>query len=197
VCYISALIAGLTEGMQVVLVLLVPLIIGFIYSVKISKSLPRLKEIMGVKNVAVAFSWAFTGSLLPALIVTVGTKEVILVFIYIFIQLFINTVLFDIIDMAGDNAAGVKTIPLRFKTKKNIRYFLLIINSLLLIWLIFCLISNTFTKYLPVTIFGVLYSYVTIYHFTTDKKPNRLLAEILIDGQWIPIVVFMWLLIMY
>jgi uncharacterized repeat protein (TIGR02543 family) len=197
VCYISALIVGITEGIQVVLVLLVPLIMGIIYSVKISKSLPRLKEIIGIKNVAVAFSWAFTGSLLPALIATVGHKEIILVFIYIFIQLFINTVLFDIIDVTGDNAAGVKTIPLRLKTEKNIQHFLLIINSLLLIWLTFCFISNTFTKYLPVTIFGVLYSYVTIYYFTSDKKTKRLLAEILIDGQWIPIVVFMWLLILY
>jgi uncharacterized repeat protein (TIGR02543 family) len=197
VCYMFALIVGFTEGIPVVLVLLVPLIIGFIYSVKISKSLPRLKELLGVKNLVVAFSWAFTGSLLPALIATVGTKEILLVFIYIFIQLFINTVLFDIIDMSGDETANVKTIPLRLKTKKNIQYFLLIINSLLLIWLIFCLISNTFTQYLPVTTFGVLYSYATIYYFTTEKTPKRLLAEILIDGQWIPIVVFMWLLMMY
>jgi uncharacterized repeat protein (TIGR02543 family) len=195
ICYLIVFIVGIIEGTRVFLVLLTPLIIGAIYSIKISKKLPRLKEILGVKNIAVAFSWAFTGAILPAIINTVATKEIILIFLYIFTQLFINTMLFDTLDMPGDKAANIKTMPLHLGEKKNM-YFLIIINSLLLLWTGFCFISNTFTKYLHITTFGILYTYGTIWYFTKNKNKNkRLLTEILVDGQWIPIITLILLTI--
>jgi 4-hydroxybenzoate polyprenyltransferase len=190
-CYLSVLIISITEGTQVFLICLIPLITGFIYSVKISKSIRRLKEILYIKNITIAFSWAFPGALLPALTGTVAIEKIVMVFLYIFILLFINTVLFDIIDMPGDKAANIKTIPLQLGKQKTTR-LLLIINSLLIPWLITCLISGTFIKYLPVTTFGILHSYGIIWYFTTKEK-KRYHADILIDGAWIPIITLLLL----
>jgi 4-hydroxybenzoate polyprenyltransferase len=187
ICHLIVLTVSIIMGIQVFLVFITPLVIGFIYSVKIFKPLPRLKTVLGVKNIAVAFSWAFTGSLLPILTGTASTKEISLVFLYIFIQFFIGAVLFDNFDTVGDKAVNVKTIPLQLGKKKN-RQFLLIINSLLLLWLIYCITTSTFTKYLPAIIFGILHSYVNIWYFTTDK-PKKQLKEILIDGQWVSITI--------
>jgi hypothetical protein len=50
------------------LLVITPLVIGVIYSVKLFPFLPRLKEVVGVKSISVAFSWALTGSLLPVAI---------------------------------------------------------------------------------------------------------------------------------
>ena len=175
----------LVGGLWVSLVLLVPLIVGFLYSKKVFNSLPRLKDVLGVKNIAVAFSIAFIGCLFPILGgVTVMFKVVFLVFMYIFVQLFINTVLFDIFDMKGDGETEVNTLPLRFKKKPTV-YFLLIINTLLFLWFAFCYISNLFVvRHLLVAAFGIFYNYFCIWYFTkhTDKRP---LAEILVDGLWV------------
>ncbi len=193
VCYIITLAIGFAMGFLVFLVLLAPLIIGFAYSVKIFKSLPRLKEVLGVKSAAVAFSWAFTGSLLPALMGSVAAEKIILVFIFIFIQLFVNTVLFDMLDMAGDKASHVKTIPLQFG-KKRTMHLLLIANSILLLWLGICFAMGLFVNYLPAAAFGMLYSYGLIWYFTKNSD-KRFRAELIVDGEWLPIIAFLRLII--
>jgi len=192
-CYTTTLIISITKGTQIFLTCLIPLIIGFIYSVKISKSLHRLKEILYIKNISVAFSLAFTGTLLPTFTNTtiISTEKIIMIFLYIFIQFFTNTVLFDIVDTPGDKAANIKTIPIRLGKQKT-TYLLLLINSLLIPWLITIITTGMFTKYLPATIFGILYSYGIILYFT-KKERKRHHAETLIDGAWLPIIILLLL----
>jgi 4-hydroxybenzoate polyprenyltransferase len=192
-CYLAVLILGASEGIWVFLTFLVPLAVGFIYSVKLTDDLPRLKEILGAKNVSVALSLAFTCSVVPALLSTVQTNKIFLVFMFLFIQLFINTVIFDITDKPGDQAAKIKTIPLRFEKKKT-RQLLLILNSLTIPWLIVCFALGIFVKCLPIVIFAMLYTYGTIWYFTTHEN-KRLLAQTFVDGQWIPIAALALLVI--
>jgi 4-hydroxybenzoate polyprenyltransferase len=181
-------------GVQTFLACLIPLILGFVYSVKILKPVPRFKEILCVKNIVVASSWAFTGAILPALAGTtlVATEKIVLVFIYIFSQLFINTLLFDVIDMPGDKEANIKTIPLQIGKQKTTR-LLLLINSLLIPWVIYCLAFGVFIKYLPVAVFGALYSYGIIWYFTKNVN-KRFLAELFVNGAWTPIIILLVLI---
>ncbi|MCL2476794.1 UbiA family prenyltransferase [Candidatus Bathycorpusculum sp.] len=192
ICYIITLITGIIEGPLFFLVTLIPLLIGFVYSVKISKTLPRLKEITGVKSISVTFSWAFICAVLPSLIGTVEPVKVALAFGYIFIQMFINVTIFDIIDIPGDKAANTKTIP-QFLGKERTAYFLFIVNSMLLIWFSICFVYGLFIKYLPVTVFGMIYSYVLIWYFTKNSD-KRFYAEVIVDGEWIPIVALLLLI---
>jgi 4-hydroxybenzoate polyprenyltransferase len=193
ICYGIILIIGIIDGINYFLVLVTPLLIGYIYSVKIFKKLPRLKEILGVKSIAVASSLAFTFTVLPSLTDIVTLEKVVLVFVYIFIQLFVNVLIFDIIDMRGDEVANIKTIPLYFG-KKGTTYFLYIVNSLLLIWLSICYAYGIFIRYLPIAAFGMIYSYVLIWYFTKNSS-KRLLAEVIVDSEGIIIAIMLLLIV--
>ena len=189
VCCLISLGIGALEGPLVFTILLTPLIIGFVYSVKICKLLPRLKEMLGVKSIFVAFSWAFTGSLLPAAIGLVDVDKILLVFMYIFIGLFVNTVLFDVLDIEGDKVSGVKTIPMVLG-RSGTMYLLVAVNSLLFFWVGLCWFFGLFVRDLPALVFGAFYGYAVICYFTKNKR-KRLSAELIVDGEWLPIVAFL------
>lgn len=177
---------GFINGLKVLLITLTPIIVGIIYSIKILPFIPRLKEIAGVKSLAVAFCWAFTGSLLPVATQLVPIEKIFLVFSFIFIQLLVNTIIFDMIDVDGDAFSGLKTIPLVLGKRKT-KNLLLIINSLLGIWLTYCVFNRIFLTYLPALVFGFIYGYVLIWAFF-DKTSKRFYADIFVDGQWLPML---------
>lgn len=159
---------------------------GLLYSMKIFPGFPRLKEVLGGKSLTVAITWALTFALLPLRGWAVGWEIPVMVFIYIFIQLFINTVLFDVVDMEGDSASGITTIPIYLGKRGTVK-FLLAINTLSVLWVLYALLRGLFSRYILGLLFGVLYSYMLIYFFGC-KEQTRLLQEIFIDGEWIPIV---------
>jgi 4-hydroxybenzoate polyprenyltransferase len=182
----TGLTIGWLYGFLSFIVLLAPLAIGLIYSIKPAKSIPRLKAVLGGKSIAVAISWALTGSLLPATVNLVDLEKIIMVFFYIFIRIFVGTVLCDVPDQRGDLASSIKTIPIslgREKTKK----LLTIINSLAIVWIIYNAAKGVFIQFIPVTIFGALYGYLTIWYFFKDKC-NWFRAKLMLDGEWIPLV---------
>jgi 4-hydroxybenzoate polyprenyltransferase len=184
---------GVIDGITVLLIMITPLLIGIIYSVKISPSMPRLKEIVGVKSIAVAFSWAFTGSLLPAAMQSVPAEKIALVFMYIFIQLLVNTVIFDTLDIEGDAFSGVKTIPIALGKSKT-RKLLLMLNSSLGLWLAYCMFDGIFFACLPALTFGVIYGYVLIWGFL-NRTNKRFYADLFVDGQWLPIIAILRVII--
>ncbi|MFP3952130.1 MAG: UbiA family prenyltransferase [Candidatus Bathyarchaeia archaeon] len=181
-----ALGIGALYGARTLLVISFPLLSGLVYSLKLLPCLPRLKEVLGGKSLTVAFTWAITGTLLPGISWRLGVEVPAMVFTYIFIQLFINTVLFDMIDMEGDLESGIITIPIHLDRTGTVR-LLLAMNTLSLLWVIYILLRGLFQRYLLGLLFGVLYSYILIYLFGCREK-RRLLQEVFIDGEWIPIV---------
>ena len=190
---IAAMLLSFAIGASVspfaLIVLVTPVIVGLFYSVKFSRKLPRLKEILGAKSLLVAFSWSFSGTFLPLSTQSADAGKIGLVFTYIFIQVIVNTILFDFLDMKGDSFSGMKTIPLvlgRNRTKN----LLIVANSLLGLWLALCGFEGYFMKYLPALGFGVFYGYVIIWHFLRGGD-HRLTAELMVDGQWLPLVAFM------
>ncbi|MBN2334372.1 UbiA family prenyltransferase [Candidatus Bathyarchaeota archaeon] len=179
-------------GVQALAVVVTSFLVSVVYSVKLSPTVPRFKEMVGVKSLLVALCWGFTGSLLPASSQQVDTVKIVLAFTYISIQLLVNTVLCDIRDMDGDTASGVKTLPIALGLKDT-RRLLLAVNSLMFPWLIYCLTQGLFTEYMPALFFGVGYGYLIIWVFS-KKGRSRLLVELAVDGEWIPLVALMRLL---
>ncbi len=189
VAIVLGLVLGVTVNLMAVLILMAPLVIGLLYSVKISGSLPRLKEVTGVKSLMVALSWSLYGAFLPLVLQPVGFDKVFWVFAYVFIQVFVNTILFDFLDMKGDLASGTRTIPIKLGRNKT-RWLLFASNSVLCLWLVSCGLNGLFLNFMPALGFGVLYTYVLIWNFSRDGV-QRLQAELMVDGQWIPIVALM------
>jgi 4-hydroxybenzoate polyprenyltransferase len=179
-------------GIEALVIITTSFVVSILYSIKLTDSFPRFKEIMGLKSILVASSWAFTGAFLPAISQNVDGERIFLTFTYIFIQILVNTILCDIRDINGDLVSGVKTVPIVLgidKTKK----LLIIINSLILPWLIYCLLNSLFTRFISALYGGMIYGYLIIWAFAR-KKCDRLLVELVIDGEWIPLVIVMALL---
>lgn len=190
---VAGFLIGLWHGYMVFLVLFTPVSIGVIYSVRLSKSIPRLKEITGVKSIVVAASWALTGCLLPASVCGENFQSILIVFLYIFIRIFVGTVLCDVLDTKGDASSGIETIPIKLGEKKT-KSLLIIVNASTLLLLFYSLVSGLFFSFLPVLLFGVLYGFLAIWYFFKNNC-SRFTARLMLDSEWIPMIIFASLLV--
>jgi 4-hydroxybenzoate polyprenyltransferase len=186
------LLLSASVGAQALTVIITSFTASILYSFKLSPSTPRLKEILGLKSVLVAFSWGFTGALLPASCQAVDAVKMVLAFTYIFIQILVNTILCDVRDMEGDRASGVNTLPIALGLDAT-RKLLFTVNTLLFPWLLYCVTQGLFLEYMPALFFGMGYGYFIIWGFSRRGR-NRLLVELAVDGEWIPLVALMKLL---
>jgi len=186
------LLLSASVGAQALTVIVASFAASILYSFKLSPSIPRLKEILGLKSILVAFSWGFTGALLPASGQAVDNSKIVLAFTYIFIQILVNTILCDVRDIDGDMASGVNTLPISLGLVAT-RRLLLTVNTLLFPWLLYCITQGLFQEHMPALFFGVGYGYLIIWLFSKTGR-NRLLVELAVDGEWMPLVVLMKLL---
>ncbi len=184
--YALAVIIGLLYGLQVLLVLLFPLLAGVIYSIQINPRIPRLKDIFAVKSVIVALSWTVGNTFLPIVDYNVNLMVMVMIFYLFFIKSFINTVLFDLMDVEGDVKTGTMTIPVVIGASSTIK-LLLVLNSSLLILIHTALVFGLFQMFLIPLIFCIFYGYFYILYFS--RKKNRLNMDIMVDGEWILVVI--------
>jgi len=185
--YIAALSLSFLQNPFASSIILFPLCIGIVYSIKISSF--RLKDITGIKNITIALSWAVIGTFLP---LTVSFRDFIiipLVFYFFFIRVFMGSITFDVRDTEGDRMSGVKTIAVVFGRQKT-KNLLLILNSTLIPWLAISYLSGFFHQYLLVLIFAIAYGYWYIIHFCKEGLKIGKSLDLLVDGEWIPIVIF-------
>jgi len=188
--FILSLLLGFSVNVLTLPVLLFPLFSGTLYSVKFSKNLPRLKDILGVKNITIALTWAVGSTLLPAIcLLEKEIMQILLIFYFFFLKSLINAVLFDIRDIEGDRISGVRTMPVVLGRQKT-KNLLLILNSTLIPWLAISYLSGFFYQYLPVLIFAIAYGYWYIIHFCKEGVKIGKSLDLLVDGEWIPIVIF-------
>lgn len=188
--YVIALSLAFLKNILALFVILFPLCMGLIYSIKIANV--RLKDIPALKNISIAASWAVVGTFLPLAVSSEHLPPIALIFYFVFIKCLINTVLFDVRDIEGDNVNGVRTIPVIFGLKKT-KILLLFLNSTLILWLIISYSKSFFHQYVFVLIFSIFYGYwYTFYFCRKDKKISKSL-DLLVDGEWIYIGIFLFL----
>ena len=186
VSMVGGFLIGLWCGVFVFVVLIMPIVFGFVYSVKFVHFLPRFKEVVGVKNVVVAGSWAVTGCLLPIAVHSVAEPIILVMFVYVFVRVFVAEVLRDVIDVKGDYASGIKTVPIKLGLPKT-KMMLLGINSIGVLPVLYSFATGLFLRFVPVLLFGVVYGYFAIWLFF---KPNLSRIAIgVLDADWIPVVV--------
>lgn len=187
IAYILAIMLALCYGLITALVSAIPLICGILYSIgwiPPGFRYRRLKEIPVVKNFAIAISWASTPALLP---VYSNESDVnaatLVVFIFFFISAFTNSIVFDMRDIKGDIASGVRTIPAIFGAKGTIKILtsLNLFFGLINLFLYPDYISSGFV-YLFVA--GMIYTNFCVLTFGKIKKAN-LFCDIATDGKFI------------
>jgi 4-hydroxybenzoate polyprenyltransferase len=186
----ASLLIGALRSLLTVPILLTPFIAAFFYSFKLSPSIPRLKEIFFVKSFVVALSWALVGSLLPTAVGSAAPPMIPLIFTFIFITIFVNTVLFDVRDVDGDRASGIKTIPIVLGVDRT-RRLLSSLNSLLVVWLFSSLALGEFSIYIPALAFSVAYGFLLIKIFCREGHEMGVIQDLMVDGEWVPLVALM------
>lgn len=176
--YALAIILMILSKPLAVPIILSPVMANAIYASRLHPGVPRLKDIPIMKNITVAFIWATGGALLPAL--SLSHEQYIpiaMIFFFMAVKMFINTVLYDVRDLKGDGENGVKTMPIILGERKTL-VVLLCTNSTLLPWLAFANVNVQ-----PLAVLMVLYGYLYILYFR--KKRNSLALDFFVDGEWI------------
>jgi 4-hydroxybenzoate polyprenyltransferase len=179
--YVAALVLCFLQNLYAVLLVLCPLLVGFIYSIKVQNF--RLKDITGLKSISVGICWASCITLLP---VTVYSKEIITIcfmFYFFFIKSIISTILWDVRDKVGDSLNGVKTIPVVLGINKT-QKLLVLLNSTVVLWFICCYLLNFFDDYLPIFVFSIVYEYWCIFRFCRPYVNSVKMMELFIHGEW-------------
>ena len=159
-------------------IIFIPLAANAVYSLQLIPGIPRFKDIPIMKNVFVALSLTLVCVLLPATHLAAGTETLLkVVFFFILTKLYINTVLYDIRDIEGDRENGVRTLPVLIGSKKTVG-FLLVLNCVNLIWLLFVNYSIR-----PIAVALILYGFMYIIYFR--KRRNFMIMDFFVDGEWI------------
>ena len=182
--YIIAIILGLLDSFYAVFILLVPLLAGVVYSIKVSSKLPRLKDIFAVKNIIIALSWAVVTTFIPAINTPgVSWAFIIPLFYFFFVKSFVNSVVCDIRDIEGDTANGIITIPVgigKEKTKKILSVLTFSIMPVISILLFYGLSVGYFIT----LAFSMINSYWHINYISNAKEVSKYMS-LLVHGEWI------------
>ncbi|MFA7198903.1 MAG: UbiA family prenyltransferase [Methanoculleus sp.] len=185
--YILALCLSALQGFGSLLVTAVPLTAGIVYSVPLFPArlgFRRLKEVPFMKSLIVAFSWAVPPALLPVCHAALPAgAATVLVGLFLFFLVFVNTVVFDIRDEEGDRASGVRTIPTILGTRKTL-LLLTGVNVSLGSALVFTggVLLGPGTALMLVAGIAYAQGYMRGFHRLVKEKP---LFDLLVDGQFI------------
>jgi len=187
--YITAMLLGFYKNLATGFFVLIPLIIVILYSVrwvpkKVSLKISRLKEIFIIKNVIVAFTWAFGVTLLPFIFFNIEIQifPALFVFTFIFLKVLINTITFDVRDIKGDKLHKTKTIPIKLgikKTKKLLSFINLLSFLVILI--------PSIMGFLPSIAYFVslVCIYTQLYIYYIGKRDIKFLTDVMADGEYI------------
>lgn len=187
--YILVILLALCCGIKTVVISTIPLLCGILYSIAwIPERFKyrRLKDVPFAKNIVIAFAWASTPALLPVYSTESRTGMVtFIVFIFFFMLVFINSVLFDMRDIEGDAVAGVKTIPVILGIPLTIQFLgcLNILSAIMIIRFSFVFLP---VKLVLLLVAGIIYSNLYIVSFNKTQSMN-LLCDAAADGQFIVI----------
>jgi 4-hydroxybenzoate polyprenyltransferase len=191
--YIMAIILGFLDSFYTVLILLVPLFAGVIYSIKVSSKLPRLKDIFAVKNIIIAISWALATTLIPAIHTpNVSWVFIISVIYFFFVKSFVNSVVCDIRDIEGDTANGIITIPVgigKEKTKKILSALTFSIMPVISILLFYGLSLGYFIT----MAFSMINSYWHVNYVCNAEEVSKYMS-LLVHGEWIFVLVLCYII---
>lgn len=185
--YGLAILLGALHGWMALLVILIPLISGILYSIPClppASGYHRLKEIPVVKNLVVGIAWGATLTLIPVTILEAPiTPATAITFIFFSSYAFIASTLPDIRDKEGDEKAGIRTIPVVIGPERTL-FLVTAIN--LIIGSGAVIFSAVYLSPFVVVLIAIsiVYLHLCIRSFAKVKRKD-ILCDILTDGQFL------------
>jgi 4-hydroxybenzoate polyprenyltransferase len=187
--YATALSLASLRNLETFLVSLLPIVVVGLYSLKWVPSrmrkrakFSRLKELFIVKNCVVALTWASMMFVLVTYFSVSVTLAVIVMFLFLFVRFLINTIMFDLRDITGDKMFGIRTLPvtLNIRATKQVLY---ILNSFLGAFLIVSAFLGLASP-LPLLLVNLSTLYSFWYIWLVGKTDPKILADIIVDGEY-------------
>jgi 4-hydroxybenzoate polyprenyltransferase len=158
--------------------------LGIIYSIFLKDV---TKRILGFKDIMTALPYALLVIFMALFYSAPITFAVVLVTIFYFIRMFINTTFFDIKDIKSDKNTGLRTLPV-ILGKENTRLFLLILNFLSAI----PILVGIYQKVLPLYSVALLVTIIYALSYLNKRKlftNQTTLYNVVVDGEfifWLP-----------
>ena len=183
---IAFFLAGI-HGAAVLAITAIPLVSGIVYSMPVFPrqfGFRRLKEIPIIKSLIVATAWAIPAALLPAYVLSAAPGiSTVIIGLFIFSLAFVNTVVFDMRDVAGDIVSGVRTIPVLLGVART-KILLTLVN--LLFGTIAVLFGLAVLSFAEICILIVAIAYVQWYIvYFQQIAVTGVLCDLIVDGQFI------------
>ncbi len=194
--FILAFCLSALQGVGSLLITTIPLAAGVIYSVPLFPArfgFRRLKEVPFMKSLIVAISWTLPATFLPICHAGLSAGAATgIVGVFFLVQTFTNTVVYDIRDLEGDVASGIRTIPTIFGSGRTL---LLLTGMNAVIGTALVLAGGTLPGSYAMQVMGVGMVYTLGYllcfrRFGTEK----LSFELFTDGEFILLAIILYLL---
>lgn len=190
IAYSIALILTADKGLKIVASLCLPVIIGFVYTIRwVPNGLvkvvgfARLKDILLVKNISVAGIWAYSTVLVPVLYFSVPlSQQALILFCFIFLRCFINTLIFDIRDVLGDKSVGTTTLPAVLGCQR-VKAVLQALNFFSAILILFAIVASIMPRYTVFSALVALSGFVIIRSANPHGKSMELLCDLFEDAN--------------
>jgi len=179
---VALLVCSALANIQTLLFVLFLLFGGYLFTMK-AKGLTDRAPIF--KNIYTALLWAIGAVLLVSFYHSLSPNPAfLLIFLFIFIQLVLNTIYFDIKDTESDRADGLKTLPALIGGRGTLR-ILHILNAASFLPIAIGVALGR----LPLFSLGLLvfFFYGLAYLVKTEKLADnqiRLLSYTIVDGQY-------------
>jgi len=175
ILYCTSLVVAFMKGFVVFVFAVFPLAIGLLYSFL------GLKKLIFGKNLSVGLAWGFT-VLLTGAFYNHFSSSLLLLFAFFTIEFFVNTVIFDIKDIKGDQLNGIITFPIALGMKRTqyVCYSLNATAMLLVVWGVATGLLPTIALLLSLQSF-----YVMAYTYLASERRNRLYFGLFVDGEFL------------
>ncbi|WP_292520500.1 UbiA family prenyltransferase [Methanoculleus sp.] len=194
--FVVAFCLSTLQGFGSLLITTIPLVAGIVYSVPLFPArfgFRRLKEVPFMKSLIVAFSWTIPATILPICHAGLPPDPATgIVGVFFLLQTFTNTVVYDMRDLEGDAASGVRTIPTILGSRRTL---LLLTGMNISIGVALVLAAGLLLDFCAALLLvaGTVYTlgYLLFFQrFGTEK----LLFELFTDGEFILLAVVLCLL---
>lgn len=176
IMYAAATAIAIVSGIPGAPAMIVPLAVAVLYSTV------GLKRVLLVKNFLVGLSWGLIPLGVGVYYGMVGTVDILFMAGFITVALTIAAALFDIKDVDGDRAQGIRTVPIVLsvpRTRQLAAGGVLLLAAVVALLLLVDVLHNQYA------VLFVFLGYMLAYSFlaTTDRTP--LFYGLVIDGEHI------------
>ncbi len=187
VSYVIAFAIAFLTNLIFFAALLVPLILSYLYNVGSKRFVPiigvsRLKEKLLVKNIVVSAGWGLAALLTLLYYLGPFSATVLIIFAFITLRLFVNTVFCDIRDVKGDAETGIKTLPIVLGVRRT-RFLLIIINTLSGLFVLLAIFAGLLPPMAHIVNLVTLYAYYYILKSFSPKANMAYLTDFVADGE--------------